>query len=57
MIVQKTSIFPAGRDAVFQKLRPLQYIAEPYTAFEPADYTKQTWTAGAPPPAGFGSSA
>lgn len=46
MIVQKTSIFPAGRDAVFQKLRPLQYIAEPYTAFEPADYTKQTWTAG-----------
>ena len=32
MIVQKTSIFPAGRDAVFQKLRPLQYIAEPYPA-------------------------
>ena len=38
MIVQKTSVFPAGRDAVFQKLRKpetLQYIAWPFATFEP----------------------
>lgn len=49
MIVQKTSVFPAGRDAIFQKLQQLetlQYIAEPYAAFEPADRTVHTWTAG-----------
>ena len=49
MIVQKTSVFPAGRDAVFQKLRQLetlQYIAAPYAAFEPADHTAaRTWAA------------
>ena len=49
MIVQKTSVFPAGRDAVFQKLlqlETLQYIAEPYAAFEPTDRTVHTWTVG-----------
>ena len=49
MIVQKTSVFPAGRDAVFQKLQQLetlQYIAEPYAAFEPVDQAVQTWTVG-----------
>ncbi len=49
MIVQKTSVFPAGRDAVFQKLQQLetlQFIAEPYAAFEPIDRTVHTWTVG-----------
>jgi len=38
MVVQKTSIFPAGRVFVFQKLqqlKTLQIIAKPYAAFEP----------------------
>ena len=38
MIVQKKSVFPAGIDAVFQKLQQLetlQYIAWPYANFEP----------------------
>lgn len=38
MIVQKTSVFPAGRNTVFQKLRLLEtlpYIARPFAAFEP----------------------
>ena len=33
MVVQKTSVFPAGRDFVFQKLqqlKTLQYITWPY---------------------------
>ena len=49
MIVKKTSVFPAPRDVVFQKLqRPetLQTIAKPYAAFEPADSTAAVWTAG-----------
>ena len=49
MIVQKTSIFPASRDVVFQKLQrleTLQTIAKPYAAFEPADSTEAVWTAG-----------
>ncbi len=49
MIVQKTSVFPAPRDVVFQKLqRPetLQAIAKPYAAFEPAGSTAAVWTAG-----------
>ena len=49
MIVQKTSVFPAGRDAVFQKLlqlETLQYIAEPYAAFEPVSNGVHIWTVG-----------
>ena len=49
MIVQKTSVFPAPRDVVFQKLqRPetLQTIAKPYAAFEPVDNATAVWTAG-----------
>ena len=49
MIVQKTSVFPAPRDVVFQKLqRPetLQTIAKPYVAFEPVDNATAVWTAG-----------
>ena len=42
MVVQKTSVFPAGRDFVFQKLQqlePLQMIAKPYAAFAPIGET------------------
>ena len=49
MIVQKTSVFPAGRDAVFQKLQKLetlQYIAWPFATFEPVGNAILTWTAG-----------
>lgn len=38
MIVRRTSIFPSGRDVIFQKIRKLetlQYIAKPYATFEP----------------------
>ena len=49
MIVQKTSVFPASRDVVFQKLqRPetLQTIAKPYAAFEPVESATTAWTVG-----------
>ncbi len=49
MIVQKSSVFPASREAVFQKLRQLetlQYIAGPYASFEPVGETQPVWTAG-----------
>ena len=49
MIVQKTSVFPAGRDAVFQKLQKLetlQYIAWPFATFEPVGNAVLTWTVG-----------
>ena len=49
MIVQKTSVFPAPRDVVFQKLqRPetLQTIAKPYAAFDPVDSAVAVWTVG-----------
>ena len=49
MIVQKTSVFPAGRDAVFQKLQKLEtlrYIAWPFATFEPVDNAVPTWTVG-----------
>ncbi|MBQ9290539.1 MAG: hypothetical protein IJ210_10535, partial [Clostridia bacterium] len=49
MIVQKTSIFPAPRDAVFQKLQrleTLQTIAKPYAVFEPVDSAAAVWTVG-----------
>lgn len=47
MIVEKTSIFPASRDAVFerlQRLETLQYIARPYASFEPIGTTESIWT-------------
>ena len=46
MIVQRTSVFPAGRDAVFQKLgqlSTLQTIAAPYASFEPVEDGVCTW--------------
>ena len=49
MIVQKTSVFPAPRDVVFQKLQrleTLQTIASPYAAFEPVDSAAAVWTVG-----------
>ncbi len=49
MVVQKSSVFPAGRDAVFQKLKQLetlQYIAKPYATFEPAGNAVRVWTSG-----------
>ena len=49
MIVQKTSVLPAGRDAVFQKLQKLetlQYIAWPFATFEPVGNAVLTWTVG-----------
>lgn len=49
MTVQKTSVFPAGRDAVFQKLQQLetlQFIAKPYATFEPVGNAVHIWKAG-----------
>ena len=49
MIVQKTSVFPAGRGTVFQELQQLetlQYIARPYAAFEPVNDAVHIWTVG-----------
>ena len=49
MIVQKTSVFPAGRNAVFQKLQQLetlQYIARPFASFEPVSNGVHIWTVG-----------
>ena len=49
MIVQKTSVFPAPQDVVFQKLqRPetLQTIAKPYVAFEPVGSAASVWAVG-----------
>lgn len=49
MIVQKTSVFPAPLEAVFQKLQrleTLQYIAKPYATFEPMSNDASEWTAG-----------
>ena len=49
MIVQKTSVFPASRDVVFQKLQrleTLQTIAKPYATFEPLDNAATVWTVG-----------
>lgn len=49
MIVRKTSVFPANREAVFarlQRLDTLQFIASPFASFTPvngsADFTWQT---------------
>ncbi len=49
MIVQKTSIFPASKEVVFerlQQLETLQYIAKPYASFEAVGNVSPTWTAG-----------
>ena len=49
MIVQRTSVFPAGQDAVFQKLKQLgtlQTIAAPYASFEPPGDGVCTWEVG-----------
>ena len=49
MIVQKTSVFPASREVIFQKLQrleTLQYIAKPYASFEPVGKIQPIWSAG-----------
>ncbi len=49
MIVQKTSVFPAPREIVFQKLQRfecLQYIAKPFAAFVPVGDAPAVWKAG-----------
>ena len=49
MIVIKTSIFPASKDEVFnklQKLKLLQYIAWPYATFTPVGENISVWQAG-----------
>ena len=49
MIVKKTSIFPAPKETVFQKLQQLemlQYIARPYATFESVGKAVHTWTVG-----------
>ena len=46
MIVKKSSVFPASRDVVFeklQKLETLQYIAKPYATFEPVGADEPVW--------------
>ena len=48
MIVIKTSIFPASKDEVFnklQKLKLLQYIAWPYATFTPVGEKISVWRA------------
>ena len=49
MIVQKTSVFPASAEKIFQKLQKLetlQYIARPYASFEPIGEAATVWTVG-----------
>ena len=51
MVVRKTSIFPASREAVFVRLKQLitlQYISAPYASFTPIDQKEAyTWREGA----------
>ena len=50
MKVVKTSVFPASREEVFdklQKLSLLQYIAKPYATFTPVGEQISVWKAGA----------
>ena len=51
MVVRKTSIFPASREAVFvrlKQLKTLQYISAPYASFTPIDQNEAyTWRVGA----------
>ncbi len=49
MIVQRTSVFPASRDSVFEKLQQLstlQFIAKPYATFEAISGAASVWTVG-----------
>ena len=49
MIVRKSSVFPASRETVFEKLQQLEtlrYIAKPYATFEPIGEAVSTWTVG-----------
>ena len=50
MIVRKTSVFPAKREDVFEKLQrleTLQYIASPYATFTPVEGSDGfTWQVG-----------
>lgn len=49
MIVQKTTVFPASRETIFeklQKLETLQYIARPFATFEPVGAASSVWEAG-----------
>jgi hypothetical protein len=49
MIVWKSSVFPASRETVFEKLQQmetLRYIAKPYATFEPIGEAVSTWTVG-----------
>ena len=49
MIVRKSSVFPASRDVVFEKLQrleTLQAIAKPYASFEPVGAAEPVWTVG-----------
>lgn len=49
MILQKTSVFPAPREVVFealQKLETLQRIARPYATFEPIGPAAALWRVG-----------
>lgn len=48
--VQRTSVFPADINDVFerlQKLETLQYIAAPYATFTPMEEKEILWTSGA----------
>lgn len=52
MIVMRSSVFPAARETVFeklQKLETLQYIAQPYATFEPVGAAKLVWEVGSTP--------
>lgn len=49
MRVQRTSVFPAPREAVLRKLQQLetlQYIASPYATFEPIGNSAHVWSVG-----------
>lgn len=49
MIVKKSSVFPASRYEVFeklQKLETLQTVAKPYATFEPIETTEPAWKVG-----------
>ena len=50
MIVRKTSLFPACREVVFEKLQrldTLQYVAAPYASFVPVnERTDMVWQVG-----------
>ncbi len=49
MIVRKSSVFPASRDMVFEKLQKietLQTIAKPYASFEPLGAVETAWSVG-----------